>query len=152
MRILLLLLAISLSSPGFAAESSRSTSIQDYNALTAMTRDLNSTDSSTRYKAARRFFFGVKGLKEQNPQGLNQGDEQYVDLHDLVETLHATALCDHDSVRVYAIKGLRQVIALKLFPDPADERLVLSIWLDILRIANDPNEPKPVRQAASGSL
>ncbi len=152
MRTVLLMLAITLSSPSFAGESSRSNVSQGQNALTVMTRDLNSSNAGTRYKAARRFFSGVKGFKEQNPAGLNQDDEQYLDLHDLVETLYGTALYDQDSIRVYAIKGLRQVIGLQLLPDPADEHLILSIWLDILHIANDPTEPKPVRLAASGPL
>jgi hypothetical protein len=149
--LLLLMLAFTLSTPGYAGTDQSSTS-QNHNALTSMSHDLNSPRDGVRYKAARRFFAGVKGLKEQNPSGLNQGDAQYQDLRDLVERLYDIALYDADYVRVPAIKGLRQVIDLELLPDPADRHLVLSIWLDILHIAQDPLEPKAVRAAAGGPL
>lgn len=152
MRAMLLMLAITLGAPALAGEIGSTSTYQEHNALTQMSRDLYSTKDSVRYRAARRFFQGVKGIKEQNPSGLNQGDEQYEDLRDLVETLHWTALYDQDSIRVYAIKGLRQVIDLQLLPDPLDEDLILSIWLDILKIAQDPEESKSVRQAAKGPL
>lgn len=152
MRALLLLLAFTLGTPSFAGSFQTASSYSDRNALEAMTKDLNSHNDGTRYRAAKRFFYGVKGFKEQNPSGLNQGDEQYEELRELVVTLHCTMIYDEDYIRVYAIKSLRQVIDLELLPDTLDEDLVLSIWLDILTIATDPDEPDEVREAAGGPL
>ncbi len=152
MRILLLLLAFTLASPSLAGEFQAASALSDRNALEAMTKDLNSPNDGVRYRAAKRFFYGVKGFKEQNPSGLNQGDEQYEELRDLVLSLYCAMLYDEHYIRVYAIKSLRQVIDLELLPDPLDEDLVLSIWLDILTIATDPDEPEDVREAASGPL